>query len=667
MSRLEQLRPKLKTPFTATRTASGLVLDCARARGGPLALPASAEAVLPLLDGNRSVQQIVDELHRQQGHVAFRALFAMLQKLMAAEFLEPGPAVEGFTPEGRGPLDRKPLFFLRPLFRRTLKARLGAGSPPGAPLFIAFAGLVIASAIFFAVFSGGDFVSNTFLRVNGSAWRGILYILVATSALLSLRHLVSALLLWLATGRVDQLALVLSPISLSLRIGDVSIYRASARWLAVLFHLAEIAAPLAIAGAVGGDLMTVAWFLVFQELSPHAGDAFTRLFARFCPEREVAQLGPFLRNRALFSRDGERWPLLYACYAILWAGAYLCFSAFVAARNFPGLWLAVTGPDVMDALASALLLAVFSAFLAYLAGDLLATVTRNLLFPLTDALATIAREISGRAERKFSDEAILKALKSAALFQGVGSATLDRLVKSCTVRTYHAGVALLIQGKSNDKLYVLIDGSAYVARRSPSGVRSRLAELEPGAVVGEVSALEGGPCTADVVTGPRCRVLEIPRTVVRAASKDKDASPDLERISAKVLLGQCIASSPLFKEIPAEIATFLSTRGALVEAPSGTTVTRQGDQDRTLYLIVRGRAHVHKDGQKVGELGQGDFFGEIALIAGVPRTASVVTAEETLLLTLRADDVWSVLSRNPALSVFLESVADSRRERKTAA
>src|SRR3954453_1087333 len=58
--------------------------------------------------------------------------------------------------------------------------------------------------------------------------------------------------------------------------------------------------------------------------------------------------------------------------------------------------------------------------------------------------------------------------------------------------------------------------------------------------------------------------------------------------------------------------------------PAGETLARQGQNGHEFMVIVEGTARVEISGQTVATLGSGDFFGEIALLDGGPRTATVV-------------------------------------------
>jgi hypothetical protein len=79
-------------------------------------------------------------------------------------------------------------------------------------------------------------------------------------------------------------------------------------------------------------------------------------------------------------------------------------------------------------------------------------------------------------------------------------------------------------------------------------------------------------------------------------------------------------------------------------APAGEEIVRQGDVGDRFYIIDRGRVEVTADGRSVAELGPGAYFGEIALLRDVPRTATVRTLDETRLLTLERDQFLAAVT-----------------------
>ena len=93
-----------------------------------------------------------------------------------------------------------------------------------------------------------------------------------------------------------------------------------------------------------------------------------------------------------------------------------------------------------------------------------------------------------------------------------------------------------------------------------------------------------------------------------------------------------------------------STKGGLIVA--------EGAGDRTLYLLLNGSAHVtisSHDAKEViiSQLADGDFFGELSLITGNPRSANVVAMTNCTLLTLTADDFLAHTQKHSGLALAL--------------
>jgi CRP/FNR family transcriptional regulator len=94
----------------------------------------------------------------------------------------------------------------------------------------------------------------------------------------------------------------------------------------------------------------------------------------------------------------------------------------------------------------------------------------------------------------------------------------------------------------------------------------------------------------------------------------------------------------------------------MCEMDRGTRVFELGDTSRIVYFIKRGSvriARLTEDGKDVtvALLGPGDLFGEEVLFGDQPRTTIAIVMEDSLLCTSRADDVFALLTRDPALAL----------------
>jgi len=96
----------------------------------------------------------------------------------------------------------------------------------------------------------------------------------------------------------------------------------------------------------------------------------------------------------------------------------------------------------------------------------------------------------------------------------------------------------------------------------------------------------------------------------------------------------------------------------------GEKVVQQGQGGVGFYLILDGKAEVIKDGTKLAEWGTGNFFGELGVIDGQPRTADVVAVTETKCWILSQWAMKSVIANHPEVALsMLEELA--RRLRAT--
>jgi CRP/FNR family cyclic AMP-dependent transcriptional regulator len=92
--------------------------------------------------------------------------------------------------------------------------------------------------------------------------------------------------------------------------------------------------------------------------------------------------------------------------------------------------------------------------------------------------------------------------------------------------------------------------------------------------------------------------------------------------------------------------------------PEGTKLTHEGAAGHEFLVLAEGTAEVRRGGRKINTLGSGDFLGEIALITGVPRTATVTTTGPARLLVITARDFKSLLRRTPSIQIkILEALA----------
>jgi len=121
---------------------------------------------------------------------------------------------------------------------------------------------------------------------------------------------------------------------------------------------------------------------------------------------------------------------------------------------------------------------------------------------------------------------------------------------------------------------------------------------------------------------------------------------------------------PLFLDLPEAALDKIALHAKPVNYLEGDTIIGAGEQGDALYVIARGRLAVSSshDGKdiKLGELGAGDFFGEMALLGDSKRKADVRAISSCSLLRINSKDVMDVASEHPEISERLEQVRVER-------
>jgi small-conductance mechanosensitive channel len=122
----------------------------------------------------------------------------------------------------------------------------------------------------------------------------------------------------------------------------------------------------------------------------------------------------------------------------------------------------------------------------------------------------------------------------------------------------------------------------------------------------------------------------------------------------------------LFAGISSDERSILQAGAAVHRLQAGTDVVRQGEPGESLFVVREGALDVlidgvHGGGEKVGVMGPGAVFGELSLLTGAPRSASVRASTAALVHEITKADLEPLLHRNPDLAERLAEVVADRR------
>lgn len=640
-----------------------------------VSLPGEASHILPLLDGSRTIPDILDELHKSYGRVSFKFFFGALQKLQTLGCLD---GTELLADEGaRARLEmfeRERSWITRPI----LSFRIAPGKILGEPSALAFVLfslgtlIVTLSFLFGALALGFVEIPTGFLLLDESYVKGILFFFAAASVLVTAKTVVKTILSLLLTGARSRLNLELSLFTFALRSQDDKIYVAGGTLLGTL-AFAAIASSyffiFAIASAVAphwsrlDDLFWISAILALVDLNPFRKSDLSSFFHLVYNRRSMPELLPYFRNRGfLFLKTLPHGTAVYTAYSAL-SIAWMMFAYNIllslGTRNdsilfttFLQTWREGAVPELLAILilAGSLLASFF-----YLTVDLVRILARNALNP------SRSRRFVKKQSRKMTPDVLQNAeilassMAKLPLFSKLHLDAVLFLLSKSQTRKVQKGAYIAVQGTTSRELFILLDGEVKIQKRHATGAAQDITSLKELGVFGESTLLAGAPRSADAIATKDSRVIAIPRKAIDELIQHPTFRTEAETLLDRLILGQYAASSELFRHIPGEAMSLFFNEGEVISFATGRHVIEQGRRDNDFYLLIRGSVDVVHDGQIVGHLQQGDFFGEMSLIQNAPRPATIMTREPCRLLKITSRQFWNVLSQNTSVALYLES------------
>ena len=300
--------------------------------------------------------------------------------------------------------------------------------------------------------------------------------------------------------------------------------------------------------------------------------------------------------------------------------------------------------------------------------NLLRGIQRNLPWDERDALTThLLRDPRWAAvltpSQDFPKGDRVKLLGATFLFQRFEEEELGQIASIVSTRTFHTGEDIIRQDDPGDEAFVIQEGSVDILVEDEIGETHLVAVLGPGDFFGEMALLEDAPRSATVRARGEAQVLVLDRPIFeRFVARYGEAK---EKLAEAVRALRLIHRMPIFEEFSAGEAATVATKFRLERYEEGQSIITQGETGEHFYLIHEGSADVviqtDEGDERLRTLRAGEYFGEIALLQDVPRTATIKAAERTAVFSLSKSDFLDLLGGHPFMSSKLERET-ARRE-----
>jgi predicted acylesterase/phospholipase RssA/CRP-like cAMP-binding protein len=236
------------------------------------------------------------------------------------------------------------------------------------------------------------------------------------------------------------------------------------------------------------------------------------------------------------------------------------------------------------------------------------------------------------------------------------------------------GKTLFEQGDAGDSAYLLLEGRLEVSLHHPDGGETSLAELAPGAIVGEMALLTGQPRTATVRALHdselvRCSKEGFDRLV---AEHPEELSAFTQAVTRRLQEAQLAdALRDLLGELEGETLRELCAEAEWQQVAHSEVLFHHGDVADAMYVVVSGRLRVlvtppDGDTQVLGEVAPGEVVGEWGLLSGEPHAATVRAVRDTHVAKLSQAVLGRLLERQPQAVMPLSRQIIRRQQRALA-
>jgi NTE family protein/lysophospholipid hydrolase len=253
-------------------------------------------------------------------------------------------------------------------------------------------------------------------------------------------------------------------------------------------------------------------------------------------------------------------------------------------------------------------------------------------------------------------------LGSIDLFQGLDESALRDIALHVEPVTLPAGHGLFRRGVRPDAAYIITQGMLAATATGPQEDTRFLSTLVAGESVGGWELLTGDAACADVVVLKEANLLRLDRSAFEAILQSCPAA--VESITAAATqqvrrwrLLIALHVSHVFGELDELALRDLANELELLTVAGGDELFHHGDAGDALYVVITGRVRVLAstaggEVRTISELGTGEIFGEMSLISGESRTATVCAVRDTQVARLSRERYDRFVARHPQAALL---------------
>ncbi len=263
--------------------------------------------------------------------------------------------------------------------------------------------------------------------------------------------------------------------------------------------------------------------------------------------------------------------------------------------------------------------------------------------------------------------AIKPSVPTTPLFSDLTPDELAYLSEKVNVLQLQAGSVIFKEGDPGDSIFIITHGEIKILSKNAKGEEVELAKLKDGEFFGEFAYFSNSRRQASAVAAVETEVLELTRDILNDVStKHPRVNEVLLKFYKQRVADKLMATSQLFRDFEAKDRREILQKVSFQTFEPGTLIIQEECPGDYLYLIKSGKADVTtwREDQEMllATIGEGEFFGEISLVTGAPRTASVRARTAVEAMRLSKADLNEIASKHPKIKKVIDDIIKKRVE-----
>jgi ATP-binding cassette subfamily B protein len=250
-------------------------------------------------------------------------------------------------------------------------------------------------------------------------------------------------------------------------------------------------------------------------------------------------------------------------------------------------------------------------------------------------------------------------LRRSALFRYLPDKYFEKILPLLQEEQYEFGDLIVRQDDPADAFYILVSGRARVLKSDQNGNEIALTALKPGDSFGEAALTEGGKRTATVRCSTAVEVLRLNRDALFDLAKEvPELKHHIEMTARYRALHGFLYQFSNFGRLPVPAMRSVIEKLSSAQFPKGSFIIKEGDPPGPMYIMEKGRARAFSSDngtqRNLAFYRTGDFFGELSILNGSPRAASVEAFTDCQLFALEPAAVRDLKRRFPEFGKLLD-------------